>query len=109
MNTHFSKYSLHLSARRARKDKRGDVTLGVGSGPSPRWLPWWAMSLSASGPRDNLAVILSLEEKGGFDCTIYRYPGMNIEGGTVAFLTKRIIKYQIWENLAFVEQNGMKS
>jgi len=54
-------------------------------------------------------VTLSLEGKGGFYCTIYQYPGMNIEGGTVVFLITRVIKYRMWKNLVFIEQNGMKA
>lgn len=52
---------------------------------------------------------LSLEGKEGFDCTIYQYPGVNIEGGTLVVLISRVVKYWFWKNLVFIEQNGMKA
>lgn len=72
------------------------------------WLSWWALSLSAAEQLNNLAVTLSLEGKGGFDCTMYQYPGVNIEGETVAFLIKRVIRYWIWKNLVFIEEKEGK-
>lgn len=70
------------------------------------WLPWWALRIAVCSRATGQS---PLKGSGGVNCTIYRYPGMDIEGRTVAFLIKRIIKYWIWENLVFIEQNGMKS
>lgn len=88
----------------------GDAPLGMGSrsflSPAAMTGPE-AICSRATGQSHSDTLLF--EGKGVFDCTIYQHPGMNTEGGALVFLIKRVIRYWLWKNLAFMEQNGMKT
>ena len=65
----------------------------MGSRPSLLRAAMLGLRLFAVEQQDSLAGTLSLERKVGSDCPVGPYPGMNMDGGTVAFLIKGDVKY----------------